>query len=81
LQIVVSLPNSKLPTFLCHALVARNRHSLKPDYPLDRHSRAGGNPARKITREADKACMLTCFAGVFQSTMDSRLRGNDGFSV
>jgi hypothetical protein len=30
---------------------------------LGRHSRAGGNPARIKTREADKTAMLTRYAG------------------
>jgi hypothetical protein len=32
-----------------------------------RHSRVGGNPARKTTRVADKNQKLISFAGVFQS--------------
>jgi hypothetical protein len=37
---------------------------LKPNNQLARHSRAGGNPARKISGEAAKTVMLTRYAGM-----------------
>jgi len=43
---------------------------------IARHSRAGGNPASSILREADKTSVLTRYAGVYLQ-LDSRLRGND----
>jgi SpoVK/Ycf46/Vps4 family AAA+-type ATPase len=43
---------------------------------LTRHSRAGGNPAKKTTRVADKARKLACCAGFFDE-LDSRLIVND----
>jgi hypothetical protein len=36
---------------------------ITPKNPLARHSRAGGNPARKISGEAAKTAMLPRYAG------------------
>ena len=45
-------------------------------YWIDRHSRAGGNPAKQTTRAADK--MPVPLRGDYLNRLDSRLRGNDG---
>ena len=43
-----------------------------------RHSRAGGNPAKKPFREADNVLFLFRYVAIFLNQLDSRLRGNDG---
>ena len=44
---------------------------------LTRHSRAGGNPAKKITRIAEQQRLFDRFANCYKQPLVSRLRGND----
>jgi len=48
------------------------------DDDIFRHSRAGGNHAKKPFREANNVLLLSRYAGILFNQLDSRLRGNDG---
>jgi hypothetical protein len=69
LGVVLSLKASITQKLINTILQRRNKSATLnifiPKNPLARHSRAGGNPARKISGEAAKTAMLPRYAGYY----------------